>query len=61
MTSCRYWPVVLFLPFSLFDAGPERAVLLKTHWVVVSRSVMKGSLVTSRSNQKWTSGDRGVF
>src|ERR1700733_6754005 len=35
-------------------AGPKRAVLLKIHWTVVSRSVMNGSVVTSRSNQKWT-------
>src|SRR5260221_9978835 len=66
ITSCRYWPVVSALPiWGAACCAPTRgaaasdwlvysAVLLKTHWTLVLSSVMKGSLVTERSNQKWT-------
>src|SRR5256885_1532379 len=51
-TNCRYWPL---LAFSLVPLdSPYSRLLLKTHCVVVSSSVTKGSVITSRSNQKCT-------
>src|SRR6266850_944944 len=52
ITSCRYCPpsVLFALPF----VSPYNSVLLKIHCVVVSISVMNGSVITWWSNQKCT-------